>query len=795
VLVSGGAEVSGFDVQEGPVLKADLRASGVEGKRPDQLFWHGQRQIMARYPNLDPAEPVTSGWAYVDDDPPPEDLVREFGAKRVLRVREADLRRWADPTLGRVFIFPSHEWWNNIVPIESVDVERRVIVLAKNCSYEIKGGDRYYVMGLPEELDAPGEWCADAEGEAVSFHPPEPLGQEPVVVPAVSTILSVDDASHVVVRGLTFEHCEGVAVRLRGAEDCTVAACTVRNVGNYGGSGIVVSGGKGNRIVGCDISDVGSNGIVLGGGDQKTRTPAANAAENNHITRTGVFYKQGSGVVVRGVGNRVARNLIHHVPRFAIQFGGNDHIIELNELHHVSLETTDTGAIYGGSLNWLSAHGVTIRHNWIHDVIGCGRRNGEWLTPFYAWGIYLDWTAMGTRTVGNIVARAPRGGIMLHDGRFNTIENNIVVDCGQQQIEFSGWTTNHFFWERGLGFGWVKQFESVADQPAWHGPDSTLRDPRTTALPDGRTMHSNRLFRNILRSGSEDAKTIFYRNVDFEANPSDYNLVWNGGRPIKTGLVTLEEVNGPNMLPNPDFSAGDAGAMPDGWSARLPWEGCTATLVEAPDAEGDRAIRIDARASQELADQPPWKRQVAVQSGRVKPEFGAHYRLSFRLKAGDTGTQVRIEALSFKGGAYDVRFGEDVSIGTDWQTCASEFRFPEPGDGNFHDGMQDTFYVRVILRQDAGELWIAEPSLKRGVPRDEWASWQAAGMDRHSVVADPHFVDPGHDDYRLKPTSPAWGLGFQSIPVERIGCYADPLRASWPVDHSGRVPAPRGSGQ
>ena len=48
-------------------------------------------------------------------------------------------------------------------------------------------------------------------------------------------------------------------------------------------------------------------------------------------------------------------------------------------------------------------------------------------------------------------------------------------------------------------------------------------------------------------------------------------------------------------------------------------------------------------------------------------------------------------------------------------------------------------------------------------------------------MADPLFVDSDHDDYRLRPESPAWKLGFQPIPVEKIGPYADPNRASWPI--------------
>jgi len=55
------------------------------------------------------------------------------------------------------------------------------------------------------------------------------------------------------------------------------------------------------------------------------------------------------------------------------------------------------------------------------------------------------------------------------------------------------------------------------------------------------------------------------------------------------------------------------------------------------------------------------------------------------------------------------------------------------------------------------------------------------GFEKHSVVADPLFVDADKDDYRLKADSPAWKLGFKPIPVEKIGPYVHPLRASWPI--------------
>jgi hypothetical protein len=75
-------------------------------------------------------------------------------------------------------------------------------------------------------------------------------------------------------------------------------------------------------------------------------------------------------------------------------------------------------------------------------------------------------------------------------------------------------------------------------------------------------------------------------------------------------------------------------------------------------------------------------------------------------------------------------------------------------------------------------------TIRKCEPEDGWIAWQSRGADQHSVVADPLFIDPEKDDYRLKPESPAFQLGFKAIPVERIGVYQSPLRASWPVAES-----------
>jgi len=62
-----------------------------------------------------------------------------------------------------------------------------------------------------------------------------------------------------------------------------------------------------------------------------------------------------------------------------------------------------------------------------------------------------------------------------------------------------------------------------------------------------------------------------------------------------------------------------------------------------------------------------------------------------------------------------------------------------------------------------------------------WHAKQEMVEIRDNLVdIDPHFVDKGNMDFRLKDDSPAHELGFQRIPFESIGLYIDEYRKAIP---------------
>jgi len=59
----GGRIVGSFSAYRGQIRKADVGSQGLRGVAFRQLYFNGQRQPLARYPNFNPQHHVSGGWA------------------------------------------------------------------------------------------------------------------------------------------------------------------------------------------------------------------------------------------------------------------------------------------------------------------------------------------------------------------------------------------------------------------------------------------------------------------------------------------------------------------------------------------------------------------------------------------------------------------------------------------------------------------------------------------------------------------------------------------------------------
>lgn len=79
---------------------------------------------------------------------------------------------------------------------------------------------------------------------------------------------------------------------------------------------------------------------------------------------------------------------------------------------------------------------------------------------------------------------------------------------------------------------------------------------------------------------------------------------------------------------------------------------------------------------------------------------------------------------------------------------------------------------------DSNVYWSTQPELVELGAMDfagrTWEAWRAEGHDRHSVIADPRFVDAESGDFRLREDSPALTLGFKPFDFREAGLYGDP---------------------
>ena len=461
VVFSGGIPIGKFTPVRDPailarlkpearphVLATDLRAQGVteygeitpKGGPPLELFVNGKRMIVARFPN--------KGWLRIADVPQTGDTMYNKGLEREKRYNGVpagrhygritydgnEPSRWAPANDIFLHGYWTFDWSDSYQRVQSIDTVKHEITLRPpHHWYGYTKNQRYYVMNVLEELDSPGEWYLDRAHGLLYVWPQEEI-REAVVSMLREPIVTLNGCSNTRIEGISFLYTRGRGVSITGGHDNLVARCVFAEMG---GDAVWVDGGFRHGVVSCDMYDLGLGAIFLRGGDRKTLAPGGHYAEDNDIHDYSTWLRTGQyAVIFEGVGHRMSHNLIYNSPFEGVTFRGNDMLIEYNEFHDLMKETGDAGAIHVGR-DW-TWQGNVIRYNYFHDLQGPGLHG--------VMGVYLDDWASGFTVTGNLFYRAGRA-TMIGGGRFNTVTENIYVECSPSlhvDARGLGWASYYF---------------------------------------------------------------------------------------------------------------------------------------------------------------------------------------------------------------------------------------------------------------------------------------------------------------------------------------------------------------
>ncbi len=412
------------------VLVADLTAQGFAPLSPMPLQHraHGLEEVIfddrpmqsARWPNdgftvfnevIDPGASGTTHW-----------VQREVYRPGSFRFPGDRAKHWDFDRGVWLHGFWCYDWCDEVLKADNYNPESGELRMAVKHAYGIgspwrkDSKHRFHAIHVFEELDQPGEYYLDRQNNRLYFWPPGDVTKRPVrLTVCKEPIILADGVEHLVIRDLTIEQCRGTGVQLRNCRNSRIENCLVRNTG---GAGIELSG---SNVVahGCEVTQTASRGISVNGGDRKTLTPGQCEVTACHVHHVGrLDWGAGRGVTVGGCGNRAANNLVHHTPTGAFSYGGNEHVLELNEVHDACILYSDVGVFYTGR-DWAS-QGNVVRWNYIHSSVNNEGHGSS--------AIYLDDCDSGDTVIGNIVFGGVGRGVLLGGGRDNTIRGNIFID-------------------------------------------------------------------------------------------------------------------------------------------------------------------------------------------------------------------------------------------------------------------------------------------------------------------------------------------------------------------------------
>jgi len=432
------------------VLQVDLKAHDIKDLKPlklggfasgsgfktypaVELFFDGKAMPLARWPN---EEQVRVADVVVQDGHTIHGLK---GSKTGQILYDGDRpKRWKDETNAMLYGYWFWGWADSYERIASIDTEKRIITFEEPFhTYGYRKGQPYYAVNLLSEIDMPGEWYLDRGSGVLYFYPPSDPAKAVVELSVAEfPMLRAEDVSHVTFRGLVWDLGCVDGIYVKGGDHLLLAGCIIRR---FAGNGVEINGGMHHGLLSCDIHSMGRGGVLTHFGDRTRLAPAGHFVENCHIyDLSRLDHTYTPAIAGHGVGLRVAHNLFHDIRSSALRVTGNDLLIEFNEIHDVVTESDDQG---GADMFGDPTFRAIYRYNYWHHI-------GHWRDPSNhpacgQGGIRLDDAISGMLLYGNVFYKCSAGklgfgGVQIHGGKDNIVDNNIFVDC-MVAISLSPW--------------------------------------------------------------------------------------------------------------------------------------------------------------------------------------------------------------------------------------------------------------------------------------------------------------------------------------------------------------------
>ena len=454
-VLDGGFRVTGFAVAtaadalarlpqaaHGKVLVADVKAAGYDALAPqspygdgargsDQritdLYFNGRPLSLARQPN--------DGWYTVG-------TCSDVTSHEFAPVGVGDLGRWAktrEPEL-MAFGYWKYFWADVTVEVDAVDVAKGTVRIRDRGTYTPpKTGQTFRFVNALAALDEPGEWFLDRKAGRLYVYPAAAEGTY-VLSRFGEAFIDLAKAHDVRIEGLTLQYGRRHGVTMANCSGVTFAGNVVRR---FGGTGVLAPNLRESLFVGNVLHTFGHTALDTSSGNRRTLTPGGLVIANNEIWETGRAQRTYTpGIRANGVGIEILHNHIHDIPSSAIMPGGNDHYVGWNLVERAVTESDDQGGIdMWGDPTWA---GTRMCWNIWRDIGGAGYGT----FPAGRAGIRLDDAISGMMIYGNRFENSSKGhfgGVQIHAGRFNRVENNLFAGgvCG---VSFGVWSPDRWDW-------------------------------------------------------------------------------------------------------------------------------------------------------------------------------------------------------------------------------------------------------------------------------------------------------------------------------------------------------------